>query len=82
MENDEIKSRLLDLFGPQLEFNKEFSKYAGQLKEGMLKDFIAWCVDCKNGLTNGSTPPKKKYKHLVVFFRKKKKFIFIKNKKK
>ena len=36
----------------------------------MLQDFFAWCNDCKNDLADRSTPPKKQYKHLLVFFRK------------
>ena len=58
------------IFSQQLKFNKEFDTYAEQLKEGMLQDFFAWCNDCKNDLADRSTPPKKKYKHLMVFFRK------------
>ena len=70
MEDKEIRKQLLSIFGPQLKFNKEFDKYAEQLKEGMLQDFFAWCNDCKNDLADMSTPPKKQYKHLLVFFRK------------
>ena len=70
MEGKEIRKQLLSLFGSQLKFNKEFDKYAEQLKEGMLQDFLAWCNDCKNDLADRSTPPKKQYRHLLVFFRK------------
>ena len=70
MEDKEIRKQLLSIFGQQLKFNKEFDKYAEQLKEGMLQDFLAWCKDCKNDVADRSTPPIKKYKHLLVFFRK------------
>ena len=70
MEGKEVRKQLLNIFGQQLKFNKEFDKYAEQLKEGMLQDFLAWCIECKNGLADMSTPPKKKYRHLLVFFRK------------
>ncbi|MBW2976645.1 hypothetical protein KY347_04325 [Candidatus Woesearchaeota archaeon] len=70
MEGKEARKQLLSIFGQQLKFNKEFDKYAEQLKEGMLQDFFAWCTDCKNDLADRSTPPKKKYRHLLVFFRK------------
>ena len=70
MEGKEVRKQLHSIFGQQLKFNKEFDKYAEQLKEGMLQDFFAWCNDCKNDLADRSTPPKKKYKHLMVFFRK------------
>ena len=70
MEGSEIRKQLHSIFGQQLKFNKEFDKYAEQLKEGMLQDFLVWCEDCKNDLADRSTPPIKKYKHLLVFFRK------------
>ena len=70
MEGKEVRKQLHSIFGQQLKFNKEFDKYAEQLKEGMLQDFFTWCNDCKNDLADRSTPPKKKYKHLMVFFRK------------
>lgn len=70
MEDKEIRKQLLSIFGQQLKFNKEFDKYAEQLKEGMVQDLLEWCNDCKNDLADMSTPPKKKYKHLLVFFRK------------
>ena len=70
MEGKEVRKQLLSTFGQQLKFNKEFDKYAEQLKEGMLQDFFAWCNDCKNDVADRSTPPIKKYKHLLVFFRK------------
>ena len=70
MEGKEARKQLLSIFGQQLKFNREFDKYAKQLKEGMLQDFFAWCNDCRNDLADMSTPPKKEYKHLLVFFRK------------
>ena len=70
MEGSGIRKQLHSIFGQQLKFNKEFDKYSEQLKEGMLQDFIAWCEDCKKDLADRSTPPIKKYKHLLVFFRK------------
>ena len=70
MEGKEIRKQLYDIFGQQLKFNKEFDKYAEQLKEGMMKDLISWCNDCKNDLAQRSTPPKRQFRHLLVFFRK------------
>jgi len=54
MEDKEIRKQLLSIFGPQLKFNKEFDKYAEQLKEGMLQDLLTWCDNCKNDLADMS----------------------------
>lgn len=65
-----LKQKLVELFGEQIRFNKDFERYILQLKEGMQEDFLRWCTDCKNNLLLGSVPPKKEFKHLYVFFRK------------
>ena len=70
MESKEARQKLLEIFGSQIRFNKDFDKYIARLKEGMTKEFIEWCRRCKNNLELGSVPPKKEYKNLYVFFRK------------
>mgnify|MGYP005853019345 CR=1 FL=1 len=67
---EEIRKQLRELLGERLIFNKEFDKYAENLKKGMLQDLFEWCIRCKDGLEAGSTPPKKQYKNVIVFFRK------------
>lgn len=66
----EVKQKLIEIFGSQIKFNKEFDSYINNLKENMKEEFIKWCVDCKEGLILGSVPPKKHLKDLYVFFRK------------
>lgn len=70
MEPKEVKQLLLEIFGMQIKFNKEFDTYILQLKEGMISDFIDWCKGCKEDKEIGSVPSKKEYKHFYVFFRK------------
>jgi len=63
MEGLKIKQKLIEIFGEQLEFNKDSIKYTKRLKEGMIKDMINWCVRCKDHTEIGSVP-KKIQKHL------------------
>lgn len=70
MEPKEVKQLLLEIFGMQIKFNKEFDTHIPQLKEGMISDFIEWCRGCKEDKEIGSVPSKKEYKHFYVFFRK------------
>jgi hypothetical protein len=65
-----LKKKLIDIFGSQIEFNKDFDLYSDNLKEGMKLDLIKWCEDCFKGEALGSVPPKKEHKDLFVFFRK------------
>ncbi len=70
MESKEIKSILIEIFGMQIQFNKEFENHIFRLKEGMILDLIEWCKRCKEDKEIGSVPSKKEFKHLYVFFRK------------
>ena len=70
MESKEIRQKLLEIFGSQIKFNKNFDDYILKLKEGMLNDFIEWCRRCKENKELGSVPQKKEFKNLYVFFRK------------
>lgn len=70
MESEELKQKLLEVFGIQLGFNKDFDKYASLLKEGMIADLYNWCRDCKDKKIIGSEPKNQKFRHLFVFFRK------------
>jgi len=70
MDGKKLQQKLIELFGAQIRFNKEFERYAQQLKEGMQEDFFQWCLECKNELALGSVPPRKEFKHLYIFFRK------------
>jgi len=70
MNAQELKSILVELFGNQIVFNKDFDFYAEQLKEDMQRDLIDWCKQCKEDLLRGYTPENKKMKHFYVFFKK------------
>ena len=70
MEGKEARQKLLEIFGSQIKFNKDFDIYAAKLKEGMLNDLVGWCRRCKENKELGSVPQKKEFKHLYVFFRK------------
>ena len=70
MENKEVKQVLVEIFGIQIKFNKEFDIHISQLKQGMIDDFIEWCKRCKENKEIGSVPSKKEYKNFYVFFRK------------
>ena len=67
---EKVAQELIEIFGNQIKFNKDFEKYIKELKEGMVKEFIEWCKRCKNNKELGSVPPRKEYKQLYVFFRK------------
>ena len=45
MESKEIRQKLLEIFGSQIKFNKNFDDYILKLKEGMLNDFIDIILD-------------------------------------
>ncbi len=70
MGGKEVRQKLLETFGKQIMFNKDFDSYVTRLKGGMLNDFIEWCRRCKENKELGSVPQKKEFKHLYVFFRK------------
>ena len=70
MEGKEVRQKLLEIFGSQIKFNKNFDSHILKLKEGMLNDFIEWCKRCKENKELGSVPQKKEFKHLYIFFRK------------
>jgi hypothetical protein len=65
-----VRQKLIRIFGSQMKFNKDFDSYAARLKEGMLDDFIQWCIRCKENKELGSVPSRKEFKNLYVFFRK------------
>ena len=70
MEGKEVQQKLLDIFGNQLKFNKDFDNTIAKLKQGMINDLIEWCERCSENKELGSVPPKKEFKTLYVFFRK------------
>ena len=70
MEGDEARQRLLEIFGAQIRFNREFDHYVIKLKDSMAHDFIEWCKNCRDEKELGSVPKKREFKHLYVFFRK------------
>lgn len=70
MKGEEVRQKLLKIFGTQIRFNKEFDNLIARLKEGMINDMIEWCRKCKDEEELGSVPPKKEFKNLYVFFRK------------
>lgn len=67
---EKVMQELIEIFGNQIKFNKDFEKHIKELKIGMVMDFIEWCKRCKDNKELGSVPPKKEYKNLYVFFRK------------
>ena len=67
---ERVKQKLIEIFGNEIKFNKDFESNINNLKEGMKQDLIEWCSNCKNGIVLGSVPPKKNFKDLYVFFRK------------
>lgn len=70
MESRQARQKLLEVFGNQIKFNKNFDDYSAKLKESMLNELIEWCRRCKENKELGSVPQKKEFKHLYVFFRK------------
>lgn len=67
---EEIRQKLVEIFGVQIKFNKYFDDNFKKLKEGMQQELIDWCIRCKDNKELGSVPPKKEFKNLYVFFRK------------
>jgi len=70
MKDQKIKEEIIEIFGSQIRFNKNFEEHIDELKEGMITDFLEWCKRCKENKELGSVPPRKEFKHLYVFFRK------------
>lgn len=70
MEGKEARQKLLEIFGDNIRFNREFDDNIAKLKEGMAKDLIEWCRRCRENKELGSVPPRKEFKNLYVFFRK------------
>lgn len=70
MEGEEVRQKLLEVFGEQLIFNKDFDSYISKLKDNMVLELIEWTIRCKEKKEVGSQPKKKEYSHLFVFFRK------------
>lgn len=55
MESKEVRKKLLEIFGDQIKFNRDFDNYAQLLKESMLNEFIEWCKRCKDNKEIGSS---------------------------
>lgn len=70
MNDQKIKEEIIEIFGTQIRFNKDFEKHIDELKDGMITDFLEWCKRCKENKEFGSVPPRKEFKHFYVFFRK------------
>ncbi|MBT3463952.1 hypothetical protein HOD20_03590 [archaeon] len=70
MNAEKTKQKLIEIFGDQIKFNKEFDKIFENLKKNMQSEFILWCTRCYENKELGSVPPKKEFRHLYVFFRK------------
>lgn len=70
MEGKEVRQQLIKIFGQQIKFNKNFDENVEKLKEGMVEEFLSWCIRCKENKELGSVPPKKEFKNLYFFFRK------------
>ena len=70
MNAKELRNELINIFGNNIVFNKEFDYYAEQLKEEMQIKLLEWCKKCKQDLFRGHTPLKPHLKDLYVFFKK------------
>jgi len=66
----EARQRLLEIFGNNIRFNRDFERYFLRLKQGMAEELIEWCIRCRDNMEIGSVPAKKEFKNLYVFFRK------------
>jgi hypothetical protein len=57
MSVEELKSKIRDIFGKEITFNKEFEKYASKIKN--IEDYlIEWCTMLKEGKVLPLRPPK------------------------
>lgn len=70
MDIKEVHTKLAEIFGSNLKFNRNFDDIVSRLKEGMINDLISWCISCKENKELGSVPPRKEFRNLYVFFRK------------
>ncbi|MEK6857876.1 MAG: hypothetical protein AABX39_04785 [Nanoarchaeota archaeon] len=70
MDDKEVRQQLIKVFGEQIKFNKNFDEHVKKLKEGMIEEFLEWCLRCKENKELGSVPPKKEFREFYVFFRK------------
>lgn len=67
MNAEELKHELRNILGDQLEFNKEFDKYAESIKNVSLT-LIEWCTQLKEGRIRPTLPSKRK--DCVTFIKK------------
>lgn len=57
MNAEELKSKLKEIFGSQVEFNKEFDSHAETIKN-IDNTLIEWCTSVKDGKIRAIRPPK------------------------
>jgi hypothetical protein len=57
MNAEELKAELREIFGSQVEFNKEFDKQAEEIKN-IDSTLIEWCTLVKEGKIRAIRPPK------------------------
>lgn len=67
MKAEAIKQKLKNIFGEQIEFNKEFDSYAEAIKN-INESLIPWCMLLKEGKIRPIIPPK--LKDSVIFIKK------------
>ena len=67
MSAEELKYQLIEIFGNQVTFNKEFDKYAETIKN-VDENLIVWCNLLKEGKINPQRP--RKLKDNLVFIKK------------
>ena len=67
MEGKEARQKLLEIFGNNLKFNKDFDRNIMRLKGTMIADLFEWCKGCRDNKELGSVPKKKEFKNLYVF---------------
>ena len=67
---EKLRHKIIELFGDQISFNREFDSNASKLKEGMAEDLLTWCAHCRDNEELGSVPARREFKDLYVFFRK------------
>ena len=70
MEGKEARQKLLEIFGNNLKFNKDFDKNIVRLKDTMIAGLFEWCKRCRDNKELGSVPKKKEFKNMYIFFRK------------
>lgn len=67
MTAEELKTKLREIFGSQIIFNKEFDKYAGMIKN-IDENLISWCQQLLKNEIIPKYPPK--FKDSLIFIKK------------